>query len=90
MNNKHIAGIVGALIVLAIVIATIAMGAPSVVYLWPVEALNGIAFAFAWGLGVPVWLAYVFASLIFCAFACAGYAVGRTVYRLVASRWDRE
>ena len=80
MNNKHIAGIVGAFIVLATVIATLAMGAPSVVYLWPVEALNGIAFAFAWGLGVPVWLAYVFACLIFAAFAAIGYAVGRKVY----------
>ncbi|GAL06697.1 hypothetical protein ACFFLZ_03115 [Photobacterium aphoticum] len=83
MNKKHIAGLIAAFVTLLGFIAAIGMSVPSVVYLWPVEALNGIAFAFAWGLGVPTWLAYVLALVIFLAIACIGYAAGRKVYSLL-------
>ncbi len=34
------------------------------IHLNPIEALNNLVFAFAFGFGVPVWLSYLFSTLI--------------------------
>ncbi|KLV07154.1 hypothetical protein ABT56_06290 [Photobacterium aquae] len=70
-------GLLLALVGLIGFIALLAGGTQFPVVRWPIEALSGLAFSFAWGLGVPVWLAYTMALVCFAAVAMACYWIGK-------------
>lgn len=48
----------------------------------PVEALEGIAFLFAYGFGIPIWLSYIFSILIL-------FGIPVLVYYLTLSLFKR-
>ncbi|RJX75246.1 hypothetical protein DZ860_00745 [Vibrio sinensis] len=49
---------------------------------WPLEALHGAAFTFAWGFGASKSLAYVLSIITFIAVTVSGYLLGKII-----SRW---
>ncbi len=52
-------------------------------YLWPNEALQGLAFSFAWGLGVPSYLAYPLAIILMIAVFYGFFRFGKRITQLL-------
>ncbi|GAK84194.1 hypothetical protein JCM19238_1760 [Vibrio ponticus] len=49
---------------------------------WPIEALQGLAFTFAWGLGVPSYLAYGLSVVLMIAVFYSFFRIGKRVSQL--------
>lgn len=56
-------------------------GASMLQQISPLDALNGLAFMLAFGIGAPTWLAYILASLVMIAIGAIGYTFGRRLKR---------
>ena len=83
MNNRKLAGIVTGLVGLAVLIKMLNTGIPNPITQWPLEAYMGVAFSIGWVTGVPTWLAYVLAVLVFVLVFWIGYKLGSWLYDLV-------
>ncbi|MGD8111597.1 hypothetical protein ACQEXU_14295 [Vibrio sp. TRT 21S02] len=76
MNKSRVLGVLVALTSVVGLIFLLSAGSPLPVIQWPTEALNGLAFSFAWGFGLSKYLAYSVSVLFFIVIAVAGYFVG--------------
>ena len=83
MNKIDRIGMIGAFVGFASLVYILANGSSLNMIHWPIEALSGLAFSFAWGFGVPVLVAYVFAVIIFIAVMFIGSSLGRIVAKKI-------
>ena len=83
MSNRKIAGFIIGLIAIAALIKMLNTGMPTPMIQWPVEAYLGVAFSIGWLTGVPSWLAYILAALVFILVFWVFYKLGSWVYDLV-------
>ena len=86
MTNRKIAGIITAIIGLCAIIAFFNDGMNTPLLSWPLEAYLGVAFAIGWSTGIPNFLAYLLAALLFILVAVGFYKLGSWVYGLVAGK----
>ena len=86
MTNRKIAGIITAIIGLCAIIAFFNDGMNTPLLSWPLEAYLGVAFTIGWSTGIPIFLAYLLAALIFVLIAVALYNLGSWVYGLLFGR----
>ena len=68
---------------LSLFVSLFASGTHVSIIQWPVEALNGLAFTFAWGLGFPKILAYLAAILTLLSVTYACYSIGKKIAKLM-------
>ncbi|WP_367105130.1 hypothetical protein [uncultured Psychrobacter sp.] len=83
MNNRKRVGIISALIGLIALIVWLNAGTSTSVINWPVEAYLGAVFTIGWLTGVPDWLAYLLAVLLFVLVIVVCYKLGSWLYGLV-------
>ncbi|WP_367109710.1 hypothetical protein [uncultured Psychrobacter sp.] len=83
MNNRKRVGIISALIGLIALIVWLNAGTSASVINWPVEAYLGAVFTIGWLTGVPDWLAYLLAVLLFVLVIVVCYKLGSWLYGLV-------
>ena len=86
MTNRKIAGIVTAVLGLCAIIAFFNAGMDTPLLSWPLTAYLGVAFTIGWSTGIPNFLAYLLAALIFVLIAVALYNLGSWVYGLLFGR----
>ena len=86
MTNRKLAGIITAVLGLCALIAFFNFGMDTPILSWPLEAYLGVAFTIGWSTGIPNFLAYLLAALIFVLIAVALYNLGSWVYELLFGR----
>ena len=86
MINRKLAGIITAVLGLCALIAFFNFGMDTPILSWPLEAYLGVAFTIGWSTGIPNFLAYLLAALIFVLIAVALYNLGSWVYGLLFGR----
>ena len=86
MTNRKLAGIINAVLGLCALIAFFNFGMDTPILSWPLEAYLGVAFTIGWSTGIPNFLAYLLAALIFVLIAVALYNLGSWVYGLLFGR----
>ncbi|WP_435949677.1 hypothetical protein [Psychrobacter sp. DM8] len=83
MNNRQRAGILTAIIGLIALIALLNASTSASIINWPMEAYLGTVFTIGWLSGVPDWLAYILAIVVFVVVIGIGYKLGSWLYGLV-------
>ncbi|MGP4714355.1 MULTISPECIES: hypothetical protein [unclassified Psychrobacter] len=83
MNNRQRAGILTAIIGLIALIALLNASTSASIINWPMEAYLGTVFTIGWLSGVPDWLAYILAIVVFIVVIGIGYKLGSWLYGLV-------
>lgn len=86
MNNRKLAGIITAVIGLWATIVFFNAGMDTSIFSWPLEAYLGVAFSIGWLTGIPNFLAYLLAALLFILIAVVCYKLGSWVYGLIFGR----
>ena len=86
MTNRKIAGLITAVLGLCAVIAFFNSGMDTPIFIWPLEAYLGVAFTIGWSTGIPNFLAYLLAALLFILVAVGLYKLGNWVYGLLFER----
>ncbi|MDE4455948.1 hypothetical protein [Psychrobacter sp. DAB_AL62B] len=86
MTNREVAGMITAVLGLCAIIAFLNAGINTSIFSWPLEAYLGVAFSIGWSTGIPNFLAYLLAALLFILVAVGFYKLGSWVYGLVAER----
>lgn len=86
MNNRKLAGIVTGIVGVVALIKILNAGMPTPMIQWPLEAYLGVAFSIGWLTGIPAWLAYILAIIVFVLVFWVGYKLGSWLYSLVAGR----
>ncbi|MEK1971662.1 hypothetical protein WOB87_01020 [Vibrio parahaemolyticus] len=81
MNNSRWVGLLGGTIVLLCTFLLFGSSVHADWYMMPVEAVNGIAFTLAFGLGLNSIFAYVTAFITLAALFYIGYIVGYRVHQ---------
>lgn len=82
MSKSRVFGVMVSLAVLCGLIYWLNVGSHYPVIQWPYEAYQGVAFFFAWALGVPESLSYVVAAGAVIIMLSLCFWVGQTVFRL--------
>lgn len=80
MNNSTWFGVVCGVILLFSTLLIFGFPIHAAWYLFPLEAINGIAFSFAFGLGLNKELSYVAAAMTLTAVFYIGYVVGYLIH----------
>nr|WP_317199242.1 hypothetical protein [uncultured Psychrobacter sp.] len=83
MNNRQRAGILTAIIGLIALIVLLNASTSASIINWPMEAYLGTVFTIGWLSGVPDWLAYILAIVVFIVVIGIGYKLGSWLYGLV-------
>ncbi|EGU43405.1 hypothetical protein VII00023_16275 [Vibrio ichthyoenteri ATCC 700023] len=83
MNKATFFAVMTACIGLSLFVSIFSAGTPMSLLQMPVEALHGLAFTFAWGLGFPQYLAYLAAILVLVAVAYTCYLIGKKIAKLI-------
>ncbi|ROV57534.1 MULTISPECIES: hypothetical protein [Vibrio] len=83
MNRANVAGTIVALTGFAAFLFLFASGTHVPVMYWPNEALQGLAFTFAWGLGVPSYLAYALSIGLMVAVFYSFFRIGKRLTQLL-------
>ena len=86
MNNQKRAGIITALIGLVALIVLLNASASAPIVNWPMEAYLGTVFTIGWMTGVPDFLAYILAIVVFVVVIGVCYKLGSWLYDLVVGR----
>ena len=86
MTNRKLAGIITAVLGLCALIAFFNFGMDTPILSWPLEAYLGVAFTIGWSTGIPNFLAYLLAALLFVLVAVGFYKLGSWVYGLLFGR----
>lgn len=86
MNNRQRAGVITALIGLVAVIVLLNASTSEPVINWPMEAYLGTVFTIGWMTGVPDWLAYILAVIVFIVVIGVCYQLGKWLYSLIVRR----
>ncbi len=81
MNNSRWFGLLGGMIFLLITLLLFGSSVHTAWYQFPVEAINGIAFIFAFGLGLNKALSYAVALITLTAMFYIGYVFGYRIHR---------
>ncbi len=82
MNRANVAGTIIATSGFAAFLFLFASGSNVPLMQWPIEALQGLAFTFAWGLGVPSYLAYGLSVVLMVAVFYSFFRIGKRVSQL--------
>ena len=85
MSKADLMGVLVAVIVLTGLSYVLADGSRLPLLRWPVEALNGLAFSFAWGLGMTTALAYGCAIFSFIVVAVTSYRLAKKLFSRLLS-----
>lgn len=80
MNNSRWFGVLGGVIFLISTMLLFGSSAHAAWYQFPIEAFEGIAFTFAFGLGLNRAIAYVAASITLAAIFYIGYVLGYRIH----------
>jgi hypothetical protein len=80
MNNSRWFGVLGGVIFLLSTMLLFGSSVHAAWYQFPMEAIDGIAFTFAFGLGVNRALAYLAALITLSAIFYIGYVVGYRIH----------
>ncbi|MGP8306146.1 hypothetical protein [Vibrio sp. YIC-376] len=80
MNNSRWVGVLGGMIFLLSTLLLFGYSVHAAWYQFPVEAINGIAFTFAFGLGLNRAVAYIAASITLAAIFYIGYVFGYRIH----------
>ncbi|EGU31373.1 hypothetical protein RJD39_16740 [Vibrio scophthalmi] len=83
MNKAILLAVITACVGVSLFVSVFSIGANIPVYQWPIEALHGLAFTFAWGLGFPKYLAYLAGIVILGAVTFACYVIGQKFAKLI-------
>ncbi|MAE40822.1 hypothetical protein [Psychrobacter submarinus] len=86
MNNQKRAGIITALIGLVALIILLNASTSAPIINWPMEAYLGTVFTIGWMTGVPDFLAYILAIVVFVVVIGVCYKLGSWLYDLVVGR----
>ncbi|WP_298737171.1 hypothetical protein [uncultured Psychrobacter sp.] len=86
MNNQKRAGIITALIGLVALIVLLSASTSAPIINWPMEAYLGTVFTIGWMTGVPDFLAYILAIVVFVVVIGVCYKLGSWLYDLVVGR----
>ena len=86
MNNQKRAGIITALIGLVALIVLLNASTSAPIINWPMEAYLGTVFTIGWMTGVPDFLAYILAIMVFVVVIGVCYKLGSWLYDLVVGR----
>jgi hypothetical protein len=86
MNNQKRAGIITALIGLVALIVLLNASTSAPIVNWPMEAYLGTVFTIGWMTGVPDFLAYILAIVVFVVVIGVCYKLGSWLYDLVVGR----
>ena len=86
MNNQKRAGIITALIGLVALIVLLNASTSTPIVNWPMEAYLGTVFTIGWMTGVPDFLAYILAIVVFVVVIGVCYKLGSWLYDLVVGR----
>ncbi|HAM61198.1 MULTISPECIES: hypothetical protein [Psychrobacter] len=86
MNNQKRAGIITALIGLVALIVLLNASTSAPIINWPMEAYLGTVFTIGWMTGVPDFLAYILAIVVFVVVIGVCYKLGSWLYDLVVGR----
>ena len=86
MNNHKRAGIITALIGLVALIVLLNASTSAPIINWPMEAYLGTVFTIGWMTGVPDFLAYILAIVVFVVVIGVCYKLGSWLYDLVVGR----
>ncbi|MBA5764008.1 hypothetical protein H2O73_16710 [Vibrio sp. 404] len=83
MNRANVAGTIVALMGFAAFLFLFASGTNAPFIYWPNEAMQGLAFTFAWGLGVPSYLAYVLSIVLMIAVFYSFFRIGKRLAQML-------
>jgi len=86
MNNQQRVGIITALIGLVALIVLLNASTSAPVINWPMEAYLGTVFTIGWMTGVPDFLAYILAIVVFVVVIGVCYKLGSWLYDLAVGR----
>jgi hypothetical protein len=86
MNNQKRAGIITALIGLVALIVLLNASTSAPIINWPMEAYLGTVFTIGWMTGVPDFLAYILAIVVFVVVIGVCYKLGSWLNDLVVGR----
>ena len=86
MNNQKRAGIITALIGLVALIVLLNASTSAPIINWPMEAYLGTVFTIGWMTGVPDFLAFILAIVVFVVVIGVCYKLGSWLYDLVVGR----
>lgn len=86
MNNQKRAGIITALIGLVALIILLNASTSAPIINWPMEAYLGTVFTIGWMTGVPDFLAYILAIVVFVVVIGVCYQLGKWLYRMITER----
>lgn len=81
MNNSRWFGLLGGVLFLLSTMLLFGSSVHGAWYRFPVEAVNGIAFTFAFGVGLERTLAYITALITLAALFYIGYVVGYRIHQ---------
>ena len=83
MNNRQRVGIITALIGLVALIALLNVSTSASIINWPMEAYLGTVFTIGWLTGMPKFLAYILAIVVFVVVIGVNYYLGRWLYNVI-------
>ncbi|MGR6834144.1 hypothetical protein [Aliivibrio wodanis] len=83
MNKSTVVGFLTSFLGLAGLIAALSHGSHFPIYQWPYEALQGIVFSFAFGLGFSVPLSYAVTLFILCLLLITFFMIGAKLARFL-------
>lgn len=86
MNNRKRVGIITALIGLVALIALLNVSTSASIINWPMEAYLGTVFTIAWLTGMPNFLSYILAIVVFIVVIGVCYKLGSELYSLLIAR----
>ncbi len=86
MNTHKRVGIITALVGLVALIALLNVSTSASIINWPMEAYLGTVFTIGWLTGVPNFLAYILAIVVFIVVIGVGYKLGSEFYRVLTRR----
>ena len=86
MNTHKRVGIITALVGLVSLIALLNVSTSASIINWPMEAYLGTVFTIGWLTGVPNFLAYILAIVVFIVVIGVGYKLGSEFYRVLTRR----
>ncbi|MGF1911535.1 hypothetical protein L4C38_19090 [Vibrio kasasachensis] len=82
MNRVNVVGAVIAFIGFTAFLTLFTSGSNVSVMYWPNEAMQGLAFTFAWGLGVPSGLAYLLAIVLMIGVFFSLFRIGKRLAQM--------
>ncbi|MGM8871033.1 hypothetical protein ACS8E3_05010 [Psychrobacter sp. 2Y5] len=86
MNNQKRAGIITALIGLVALIVLLNASTSASIINWPMEAYLGTVFTIGWMTGVPDFLAYILAIVVFVVVIGVCYKLGSWLYKIMSAK----